>query len=621
MTAALFALADSGGSDPSVARSSVPSTRSRAPPTSSAARRWARWPTASRICWSPSRDGRLEVTPGALEEVHAAVDLSKRMLDPAAEPTLDFTRAADEVRERLCASAGRGAGAGCGPGGRGARAPGPGGTRAARSGGGGRLGRHRGAGGAVGELHAAGPRADPRRTANDPRRARSSRRADGSRRRAGDRAQRARAPARRDRPAGRRPLREPGAAGAGGGRRRAPAARRAAARPGGRRGPLEDEHARPRSVAELFAELEFDRYDDLTLFARSVSEIASDIAEVHTELAALGRSVAGGRRPRPPADRRGAGRTRPRAAGADRHALTRASCGRARRRPGRRARACGSRPAARRVELDASVIEQIVDPLLHLVQNAVVHGIEAPDERQARRQAGGRRRHADRQSSRRVRGGGGRRRRAGDRRRSAAPARRRAGVRDLRGGDGDVRQRRARPDLPSRLQHGGRGHHHRRSGRGHGRRAHERRPSQRRDRGVDRAGRRDALLAAPAADRAGHRGAARARGGRGAGRAGQRGARDRHARSERASHHRGGRGGARSRTAGFPSSGSIARWGCPSRGRPSGCRCWPCAAVGACSRAWSTRSSTRKRSSSSRWGRFSTAWGRTRGRRSRPTGG
>jgi len=36
------------------------------------------------------------------------------------------------------------------------------------------------------------------------------------------------------------------------------------------------------------------------------------------------------------------------------------------------------------VELDASIIEQIVDPLLHLVQNAVVHGLETPEERSAR---------------------------------------------------------------------------------------------------------------------------------------------------------------------------------------------------------------------------------------------
>jgi chemosensory pili system protein ChpA (sensor histidine kinase/response regulator) len=36
------------------------------------------------------------------------------------------------------------------------------------------------------------------------------------------------------------------------------------------------------------------------------------------------------------------------------------------------------------VELDAGIIEQIVDPLLHLVQNAVVHGLESRDEREAR---------------------------------------------------------------------------------------------------------------------------------------------------------------------------------------------------------------------------------------------
>src|SRR4030095_16512943 len=36
------------------------------------------------------------------------------------------------------------------------------------------------------------------------------------------------------------------------------------------------------------------------------------------------------------------------------------------------------------VELDASIIEQVVDPLLHLVQNAVVPGLEPPDERRGR---------------------------------------------------------------------------------------------------------------------------------------------------------------------------------------------------------------------------------------------
>ncbi|HEY2995240.1 MAG TPA: hybrid sensor histidine kinase/response regulator [Methylomirabilota bacterium] len=138
-----------------------------------------------------------------------------------------------------------------------------------------------------------------------------------------------------------------------------------------------------RSVSELFAELEFDRYDDFTLFTRSVAEIASDVAEAHAELAALGRTV-----------REDVGLV---------HRLTgevRAGLGRARlveigslytrfvRQGQEAARANGKtvkiETSGESVELDASIIEQVVDPLLHLVQNAVVHGLENPGERRAR---------------------------------------------------------------------------------------------------------------------------------------------------------------------------------------------------------------------------------------------
>ena len=144
--------------------------------------------------------------------------------------------------------------------------------------------------------------------------------------------------------------------------------------------------ARPagsRSVSELFAELEFDRYDDFTLLARSVAEIASDIAEVQAEITGLGRAV-----------REDLGLV---------HRLTgevRAGLGRARlvpigslytrfvRQGQQAARTAGKsvriETSGESVELDASIIEQIVDPLLHLVQNAVVHGLEPPDERAAR---------------------------------------------------------------------------------------------------------------------------------------------------------------------------------------------------------------------------------------------
>jgi chemosensory pili system protein ChpA (sensor histidine kinase/response regulator) len=43
------------------------------------------------------------------------------------------------------------------------------------------------------------------------------------------------------------------------------------------------------SVAERFAELEFDRYDDAGIFARTIAEIASDIAELQTELVTASR--------------------------------------------------------------------------------------------------------------------------------------------------------------------------------------------------------------------------------------------------------------------------------------------------------------------------------------------
>src|SRR5204863_9434355 len=45
------------------------------------------------------------------------------------------------------------------------------------------------------------------------------------------------------------------------------------------------------SVAEMFAELEFDRYDDAGMFARSIAEIASDIAELQAELVVVNRTL------------------------------------------------------------------------------------------------------------------------------------------------------------------------------------------------------------------------------------------------------------------------------------------------------------------------------------------
>jgi chemosensory pili system protein ChpA (sensor histidine kinase/response regulator) len=136
------------------------------------------------------------------------------------------------------------------------------------------------------------------------------------------------------------------------------------------------------SVSEMFAELEFDRYDDAGIFARSIAEIASDIAELQGELVGVNRAL--------------------RDDVAHVHRLTgavRGEIGRARlvpvgnlftrfvRQGKEAARAAGKQvrieTLGETVELDTSVIEQIVDPLLHLVQNAIGHGIESADERRA----------------------------------------------------------------------------------------------------------------------------------------------------------------------------------------------------------------------------------------------
>ncbi len=137
------------------------------------------------------------------------------------------------------------------------------------------------------------------------------------------------------------------------------------------------------SVAEMFAELEFDRYDDFSIFARRVGEISSDISEVHVELAALTRDV---REELAQVQRLIGG--------------LRSEIGRARlvpignlftrfvRQAQEGARAAGKtvrvETSGETVELDTGIIEHIVDPLLHLVQNAVGHGIETADERRAR---------------------------------------------------------------------------------------------------------------------------------------------------------------------------------------------------------------------------------------------
>jgi chemosensory pili system protein ChpA (sensor histidine kinase/response regulator) len=138
-----------------------------------------------------------------------------------------------------------------------------------------------------------------------------------------------------------------------------------------------------RSVSELFAELEFDRYDDAGIFARTVAEIAADIAELQSELTTLTRAL---RDDTAHVQRMtGALRTE---IGLARLVPIGSLFGRFARQGQEAARAAGKQvrfeTRGESVELDTSIIEQIVDPMLHLVQNTIAHGVETPDERRAR---------------------------------------------------------------------------------------------------------------------------------------------------------------------------------------------------------------------------------------------
>ena len=129
-----------------------------------------------------------------------------------------------------------------------------------------------------------------------------------------------------------------------------------------------------------FDELEFDRYDDFNILARSIGEISSDVSEIEGQLAAVVRGV------------RDDTAQVQRLTGDLRRQITRARMipvGRLFTRLSRQvretARAAGKTVtlelSGETVELDNTIIEQIADPLLHLIQNAITHGVEPEDER------------------------------------------------------------------------------------------------------------------------------------------------------------------------------------------------------------------------------------------------
>jgi chemosensory pili system protein ChpA (sensor histidine kinase/response regulator) len=133
-------------------------------------------------------------------------------------------------------------------------------------------------------------------------------------------------------------------------------------------------------LTDFFSELELDRYDDLNILANSVVELADDLSQVRGQLDELNQGLG--------------------------HEIEtteklsqnlRSEVGRARLVPLKRLYQRLERLARQtkdkkisfstqgeNVELDTQMLENLTEPLLHLVNNALAHGIETPEARRAR---------------------------------------------------------------------------------------------------------------------------------------------------------------------------------------------------------------------------------------------
>ena len=123
-----------------------------------------------------------------------------------------------------------------------------------------------------------------------------------------------------------------------------------------------------------------DRYDDFGILSRSLTEISADITEVLTQLDGFVRRVDGDIDEFTKLAHRLQDEITQSRMVAIGNLYTRLS-----RAVRDAAKAAGKRVelalAGAETELDNNIIQQIADPLLHLVRNAVAHGIERADER------------------------------------------------------------------------------------------------------------------------------------------------------------------------------------------------------------------------------------------------
>ena len=137
------------------------------------------------------------------------------------------------------------------------------------------------------------------------------------------------------------------------------------------------------NIKEVFSELEFDRYDDLSLLSRGVQEMTADLSEIGAQLTNLTRTF---KRETEVFEkvtrslRLEAGRLRLVPVGRFYQRL--------RRQVRQTAQATGKgvrlELQGENVEVDNLVLEGLTESLIHLVNNAVVHGIEDTDTRKRR---------------------------------------------------------------------------------------------------------------------------------------------------------------------------------------------------------------------------------------------
>lgn len=135
------------------------------------------------------------------------------------------------------------------------------------------------------------------------------------------------------------------------------------------------------SINEMFDELEFDTYSDLNILARTVSEMTNDLSEVQGQLdrftrglsqeveqvQRLSRSL-----------RNEVSRTRLVPVGQLYNRLRRLV------KQSDMNKFYTLETSGEAVEMDAAILEDITDPMLHLVKNAIAHGIETRDVRAAK---------------------------------------------------------------------------------------------------------------------------------------------------------------------------------------------------------------------------------------------